>query len=735
MRGLRLEPEIGVCSDERMLKWMLSTVLAGLAAGHASSAVTVVNLPCGVRIQADSVSGATTYVFRRALVNYCNEFMIVSMWSEPLGGAAIPGLELSSTPPFSGTYQVDAFGPTGALLSTQSSTMLVNEPARGRFHHLGASGTVHAMPGELLTIPLGESVPAGTVIEWIRNGEVVQSGTAQDLPWTVQPADHGAVFVARVFNSCGSSDGPARLLQVDQPPRSTLVRWEGARSVNTLRVPGYYILSGGCIACYIPIVTRIEQSVPDAGCISIQGDSFSTSCGISISSYRTQSALTRLQFSLDAPATLRLSGANQIPANQFLGPCGSVSGSISGPVTATLPTSIGTWGPLDFELPAGTYEIKTIASGSAFCPASAMLACSGPGSMQLNGQIRPRVIGVPGEYPTIQAAIDAVPSGATRLIVVSPGVYNESFSLNGKDVRIEGAADGATILDGTGLATSIARFAGGEPATAGLANLVFRNGTAGSRIYPKASFTVGGAIYGANSSATIRNCRFEQNQSDFGGALYLLHCDAAVEACVFAGNEAVVDGGAFLAYECSGVVRACDFIANACAIAGSGNGGAFKSVGGLTAGAAVTLEDCTVTASTSGSDGAAVHHFGNQGVGTPGVLRIVGTDITGNSTLVGAGGVSVDGPQSGCVLAGGTTVCANLPRNIEGAFLIEGAATVCGCLADVTGDGVVNGGDLGIVLSSWGGGDAFGTGDVNHDGVIDGSDLTIVLSSWGSCGG
>jgi len=61
-------------------------------------------------------------------------------------------------------------------------------------------------------------------------------------------------------------------------------------------------------------------------------------------------------------------------------------------------------------------------------------------------------------------------------------------------------------------------------------------------------------------------------------------------------------------------------------------------------------------------------------------------------------------------------------------------ASVCGCLADVTGDGQVNGGDLGIVLNSWGGADALGSGDVNHDGVIDGSDLSVVLSSWGACG-
>jgi hypothetical protein len=321
------------------------------------------------------------------------------------------------------------------------------------------------------------------------------------------------------------------------------------------------------------------------------------------------------------------------------------------------------------------------------------------------------------------------------VIAVAAGTYHESFSLNGKDVIVRGAPNGGTILDGTGLTTSIATFTGSEPATAGLDGLVIRNGTAGARIYKGAKFTVGGAVYGRDSSAFIRNCRFEQNRADFGGAVYLLHCTADVSGCVFTGNAGRTDGGALMLYECAGSVRTSDFTANACAIAGSGNGGAFKSVGGLAEGALVALEDCTISATTSGSDGAAVHHFENLGFGVSGVLRIVGTDITGNSTVVGAGGVSVDGRQSSCVLAGGSTVCANLPRNIEGAYLIEGTATVCDCQADVTGDGAVNGADLGIVLNSWGPADAQGTGDVNHDGVVNGADLGSLLSSWGACPG
>ena len=57
------------------------------------------------------------------------------------------------------------------------------------------------------------------------------------------------------------------------------------------------------------------------------------------------------------------------------------------------------------------------------------------------------------------------------------------------------------------------------------------------------------------------------------------------------------------------------------------------------------------------------------------------------------------------------------------------------CSGDVNGDGVVNGNDLAIVLSSWGPcpGTVSCAGDINGDGMVNANDLAIVLSSWGPC--
>ena len=73
------------------------------------------------------------------------------------------------------------------------------------------------------------------------------------------------------------------------------------------------------------------------------------------------------------------------------------------------------------------------------------------------------------------------------------------------------------------------------------------------------------------------------------------------------------------------------------------------------------------------------------------------------------------------------------PNPMTGPFFIEGAVTICDCLADLAQDGSVNGGDLGMLLSAWGLTNAQGIGDANHDGLVNGEDLSIVLSSWGAC--
>lgn len=50
--------------------------------------------------------------------------------------------------------------------------------------------------------------------------------------------------------------------------------------------------------------------------------------------------------------------------------------------------------------------------------------------------------------------------------------------------------------------------------------------------------------------------------------------------------------------------------------------------------------------------------------------------------------------------------------------------------ADLDCDGLVGGGDLGMLLAAWGEVDA-GIADLTGDGVVDAADLALMLASWG----
>ena len=70
------------------------------------------------------------------------------------------------------------------------------------------------------------------------------------------------------------------------------------------------------------------------------------------------------------------------------------------------------------------------------------------------------------------------------------------------------------------------------------------------------------------------------------------------------------------------------------------------------------------------------------------------------------------------------------------AFAGDEASRPCGatCLADLDGDGVVGGADLGQMLLAWGAvkGGAV-PADLDGNGVVDGADLGQMLSAWGAC--
>lgn len=72
----------------------------------------------------------------------------------------------------------------------------------------------------------------------------------------------------------------------------------------------------------------------------------------------------------------------------------------------------------------------------------------------------------------------------------------------------------------------------------------------------------------------------------------------------------------------------------------------------------------------------------------------------------------------------------NIPGQLTAAVTIDFAITVTGSgpAADLNGDGNVDGADLTILLSQWGG---TGSGDLSGNGSVGGEDLAMLLSNWG----
>jgi hypothetical protein len=53
------------------------------------------------------------------------------------------------------------------------------------------------------------------------------------------------------------------------------------------------------------------------------------------------------------------------------------------------------------------------------------------------------------------------------------------------------------------------------------------------------------------------------------------------------------------------------------------------------------------------------------------------------------------------------------------------------CPSDLDGNGSVDGGDLGFLLSAWGSSEP--SADLDDDGFVDGADLGVLLGTWGPC--
>jgi parallel beta-helix repeat protein len=142
-------------------------------------------------------------------------------------------------------------------------------------------------------------------------------------------------------------------------------------------------------------------------------------------------------------------------------------------------------------------------------------------------------IQVPGDYPTIQAAIDASVDGDT--IVVGPGTYEENIDFLGKAITVRGA-DGpeTTVIDGGSLGP-VVRFDSGEDGSSVLKGFTIRNGRAATDVDDEG----GGIKIQGSSPKVVGNVITGNRACNSGGGIALLAASPLIKRNVITNNSQV----------------------------------------------------------------------------------------------------------------------------------------------------------------------------------------------------
>jgi hypothetical protein len=299
-------------------------------------------------------------------------------------------------------------------------------------------------------------------------------------------------------------------------------------------------------------------------------------------------------------------------------------------------------------------------------------------------------------YATIAAAVAAAPSGAT--IRVAPGTYTGTVVLDSKPITIRSIGGAAvTTISGVGATSSMLAIRSGAANGCVIDGFTFRDGSSGTAAY---GVRVGGAMFLENTTATIRNCRFINNSTEYGGGIYGLGFSGVIEDCLFQGNTAQFNSGGVQL----GFGGTCVFRRNTLRQNTAQNGGGMHLVnwfeGAVTN---VSLSDCVFEQNTATAEGGALYWYGSVGQN----LAVERCIVLDNSATDGAF-VRVGGALSFAM--SNSRFCRNAPVDVVGSIVNLGGN---GFGTDCNGNGICDGDELVAGTAT----------DCNNNGVLDSCDL------------
>lgn len=244
-------------------------------------------------------------------------------------------------------------------------------------------------------------------------------------------------------------------------------------------------------------------------------------------------------------------------------------------------------------------------------------------------------IHVPGDYPTIQKAIDAAVNGDT--VLAEPNTYYEKIDFLGKNITVTSEGDSSdTILDAIGVG-SVVTFRNGESNEAILDGFTIQNG---SGTYDDKEYC-GGGIYVSNASPDIVNCIIQDNifiGSGIGAGIYISGGSPTVHDCKINNNSnSKLGGGIAIVDGDSSSIITSPTIIN-CTISNNnanvGGGGIF--IRAKINYANVLIDHCTIESNHSG------YYGGGATVESYAYCEISNCSIRNNSADKEGGGVYVN---------------------------------------------------------------------------------------------